>query len=320
VDELLQVEQGMSAACASACSLSSVLVPYARAEETLRELAGIEVDDNRLQRVVLASSARAAPWMGQTAEDLKGEDALPPADGTAYVMVDGGRIRLREEGENPWREPCVGIVLWEDANGEWVRYGSSDPRDKEPVLSWLDSWMRTLRRRGVEVVIIGDGAEWIWQWGLKYDWAVQILDYYHLKENVWKAARALHGEGTVEASDWVDEIMSRLWCGWVDSTVARLRRMKPRGWGREQKSKALETLANYMENNDYLIKYAHHRKAGRRIGSGAVESFCKQLFTMRMKGPGMFWSDKGARAVLHLRTVHLTGHWEDMWVPTRLRA
>jgi len=37
------------------------------------------------------------------------------------------------------------------------------------------------------------------------------------------------------------------------------------------------------------LDYPRYREAGLPIGSGPMESFCKQLGT-RMKGPGMFWS------------------------------
>ena len=313
VEELLGVENGMSAACGSVTGMAAVTVAYAPAEEVLWELAGIRVDDNCIQRMVGVLSRHAEPWMRETAEKLPSKESLPGRGERAYVLMDGGRIRLREEGSNPWREPCTALVVWERSEGKWVRYGSSDPCNKEPVIKWLDKWMELLQRGGMEVVIIADGAEWIWQWALKYPWAIPILDYYHLKENVWKAARVLHGEGTPEAAGWVRCLMDGLWRGQVDATIEMLDETKVTGPTKEQKCQALDRLIAFLDTNDYLIKYAHHRRAGRWTGSGTIESFCKQLFTMRMKGPGMFWTESGARALMTLRTVYLTGHWGELW-------
>lgn len=55
-----------------------------------------------------------------------------------------------------------------------------------------------------------------------------------------------------------------------------------------------------------------------RIGLEAIESFCKHLFSMRMKGLGMLWSKEGARHVMDLRTVYLPRTWDQLWrSPTR---
>lgn len=313
VEEILQVEDGMSAACASAVALGGVTLAYEPAQKQLKEMAGIDVDDNRIHRTVGAVAERAKPWMEGRFEELGEGLELPPEGGTVYALVDGGRIRMREGKENPWREPCTALFMWANDKREWVRFGSSDPVDKEPVLEWLDGWMEIASCLGCEVVIIGDGAEWIWNWAWKYPNAIGILDYYHLKENVWKAARELYGEGTPRAARWVDRIMDRLWRGWVPSTIAMLEQMKPQGKNKKEERKALDILAGYLHNHSSLIKYGEHRNRGRCIGSGAIESLCKQLFTMRMKGPGMFWTESGARAVLSLRTVYLTGHWEELW-------
>ena len=171
-----------------------------------------------------------------------------------------------------------------------------------------------------EIIILGDGAHWIWEWAAKYPKAIPILDYPHLKEHVWDAAKVLHGEGTVAAAVWVDKIVARLWRGWVPSTVEMLHRMKPRGAAAADKRKAVADLVTYLENHEGMIAYSHHRAQGRHIGSGAIESFCKQLFTMRMKGPGMFWSEEGADHLMALRTLYLTGRWGQVFERGALEA
>lgn len=313
LEELLGGENGMSGACASAVTAAAVTVPYEQAEAQLRRLVGIAVDQNRIHRTVATVGPRAEEWTDRDPEAILREVGAPPPGTWVYVVLDGGRIRMRGKGV-PWREPCTGMVLWERADGRWEKFGVSHPTDKDRVTAVLDRWLECLRRRGkVKVAIIADGAEWIWAWAARHPWTVQILDYYHLKEHVWAAAHVLHGEGTAAAARWVEAIMDRLWRGWVGSTVDLLDGKRPRGWDAPAKREALDGLATYLENHRGLIAYAQDRAAGCRIGSGAIESFCKQLFSMRMKGPGMFWGEEGARHLMSLRTVYLTGHWDALW-------
>src|SRR5690606_11176341 len=61
---------------------------------------------------------------------------------------------------------------------------------------WLEA-----QRRGVDqaeqVVVIGDGAHWIWRLADEhFPEAIQILDWYHASAYVWKAAHAIYGEGS----------------------------------------------------------------------------------------------------------------------------
>ncbi|PIU60695.1 MAG: hypothetical protein COS85_23130 [Armatimonadetes bacterium CG07_land_8_20_14_0_80_59_28] len=169
------------------------------------------------------------------------------------------------------------------------------------------------------VIIIADGAEWIWKWAEKYEKAVKILDYYHLKEHLYQAGTALYGEDSLRVRQWVKPLENLLWEGKVAQTVERMQRMKPHGNAQEKsrKQEALKDLATYLKNHEGLIAYSEHRDQGRTIGSGTVESTCKQLFNMRLKGPGMFWSVPGAQAVIHLRCVNLSRRWDQLWGPPR---
>jgi hypothetical protein len=72
-------------------------------------------------------------------------------------------------------------------------------------------------------------------------------------------------------------------------------------------------VINYLDNNRTRMHYDHYLKAGFPIGSGAVESSCKQLVVTRMEGSGMRWSMNGAQAMLKLRSVYLNGDWQRYW-------
>ncbi len=61
------------------------------------------------------------------------------------------------------------------------------------------------------------------------------------------------------------------------------------------------------------MRYPWYREKGYPIGSGPVESACKNLAGSRLKRGGMRWSQEGAQAVLNLRSELLSGRWDEAW-------
>ena len=70
--------------------------------------------------------------------------------------------------------------------------------------------------------------------------------------------------------------------------------------------------ATYFQNNLARMDYAYFRQQGFLIGSGAVESGCKQIGTMRLKRSGARWLEEGARWVAKARAVWLSGQWQEV--------
>lgn len=69
----------------------------------------------------------------------------------------------------------------------------------------------------------------------------------------------------------------------------------------------------YFRKNRKRMRYDEYRERGFRIGSGSMESACKQVVTTRLKGAGMRWSDSGAQAMGHLRALFLSGApWKEV--------
>jgi hypothetical protein len=58
--------------------------------------------------------------------------------------------------------------------------------------------------RAEEKIAGGDGAEWIWnQMRLNFPMVEDaLLDFYHLSENIFKAAWQLYGEGSAAGRRW----------------------------------------------------------------------------------------------------------------------
>ena len=63
-------------------------------------------------------------------------------------------------------------------------------------------------------------------------------------------------------------------------------------------------LTNYLRNNLHRTDYPTYLKNGWEIGSGEIESACKGLIGLRLKGPGMRWHEPGTNEMSHLRALY----------------
>jgi len=58
------------------------------------------------------------------------------------------------------------------------------------------------------------------------------------------------------------------------------------------------------------MRYDQYLARGFPIGTGVVEGACGHLVKDRLDSSGMRWTVAGAQAVMALRAVRLSGHWE----------
>jgi len=84
-------------------------------------------------------------------------------------------------------------------------------------------------------------------------------------------------------------------------------------------AETLQREANYFEQNKERMRYKAFRQQGFFVGSGVVEAGCKTVVG-RLKQSGMFWTVRGANAILALRCCQLSGKFEDYWDGRRARG
>jgi len=173
-------------------------------------------------------------------------------------------------------------------------------------------------RRADQVVVLADGAPWIWKQAERFvGQAIQILDWYHATEHLWACGNALYGEGRGRAGEWVEQMKTMMWEQGGAALLERLKQFhRHRGQGREP----LEELIGYVQSNVRRMDYPRYRADGLHIGSGPVESACKQLVGARLKQVGMRWTVPGAERVLALRCCWLNGQWDALWKSKPLAA
>ena len=118
-------------------------------------------------------------------------------------------------------------------------------------------------------------------------------------------AHAVYGEGPPRARRWAKRRLDDLWAGQVDTVLKAFAAQRQRG-------QAVEAASTYFTNHRQRLRYAEYRARGLQIGSGSVESGCKQGITARLKQAGMRWSLPGARAVAAVRTRLKSARWPEV--------
>jgi len=75
---------------------------------------------------------------------------------------------------------------------------------------------------------------------------------------------------------------------------------------------AVEKEINYFGSNLHRMKYKDGEKRGEPLGSGAIESTCRQ-YQCRFKRPGQFWTRQGDEALMCLETFWRNGRWHVLF-------
>ena len=73
----------------------------------------------------------------------------------------------------------------------------------------------------------------------------------------------------------------------------------------------IRTEADYFERNAARMRYPQFRRQHLFVGSGVIEAGCKTVIGSRLKQSGMFWTVRGANAILALRCCHINNRFED---------
>lgn len=140
---------------------------------------------------------------------------------------------------------------------------------------------------------------------------VVIQDFVHALEYLWKAAYCFHAEGTAEAEAWVLEHALALLKGKVSEVAAGLRRSAIRQALSPETRAPVDKCTDYLLKNKGRFDYATALAKGWPIATGIIEGACRYVVKDRMDLTGARWSLEGAEAVLRLRSLRVSGDFED---------
>lgn len=318
-------------------------VPFATAQELFAQLTGLSLSDHTIHAVagelsqelgVLEVSPTAAEIAQLVAEMAAGKTWRP----IMVLAIDGAFVPTRPErakgpatGHRRARARRAGWQgEWREAKG--FRFYLVDKERIVHLLSWHQvqtneeaaEALRQVKAAGlipedqVRLCVIGDGAKWIWnQVNALFPTAVQILDYYHCSEHVHKVGGLQFGEDAVQAREWVEAMLARLFWGYVDWAIEGLEIMQPRD---DQTTEEIRKLVGFLRNNAGRLHYRRARKGGYPIGSGGIEAANKSISHVRLKRSGAWWYLKQANHMLALRCAIYNGTFERVFEAYKRRA
>jgi hypothetical protein len=303
--------------------------------EQMKLLAGLDVTTKSVERVAESIGEDIAREQQQEIERAVQLD-LPILIGEAvpilYVQMDGTGIpvvKKETEGRKGkldglpahTREVKLGCVFTQtkwDKDGYAIRdpdsttyTGAIENAEQFGKRLYVEAWKRGWSRAEKKVVI-GDGAEWIWNLAKQhFPGAIQIVDLFHARQHLWDLARLLYPNDAKRRNAWIG-LHQKRWLdkGKIAKLVASLHSIPTTDADLARK---IRTEADYFASNAARMNYPHFRKQHLFVGSGVIEAGCKMVIGHRLKQSGMFWTVKGANAILTLRCSHLNGRFEDYW-------
>jgi hypothetical protein len=313
--------------------------PFDQGREQMKVLAGLEVTAKSVERTAEALGAdlgqRQQKDIQQALQLHLPAVASPPVP-MLYVQMDGTGVpvvkqeTVGRQGKIPGqpahtREVKLGCVFTQtawDKKGYPIRdpnsttyTGAIETAEEFGKRLFLEAWTRGWSRALLRVVM-GDGAEWIWNLAaLHFPGAILIVDLYHARQHLWEVVRSLYPQDEGKWKVWMKVHQKRLLDkGKIEKLVAALRSLASRN---PQVAEKLRTEADYFERNAERMRYPKFRRQHLFVGSGVIEAGCKTVVASRLKRSGMFWTVRGANAILALRCSYLNGGFEDYWESRR---
>ena len=305
---------------------------FVEGHEDLEKLAGIKVPTKSVERVAEALGAQIEEISRRERAQAMADKVVPlKTVPKLYVSYDGTGVpvvrREREgrkgkggSGEAHTRESKLGCVFTQttvDEKGYAVRDEASTSYvgaiEAAPEFGWriYAEALRRGLRRAAQVIIIGDGAPWIWNIADEhFPGAVQIVDLYHAREHLANLSNVVYGAETEKSKQWSAARTSELDLGAVEVLLSKMRRLRPQAPVAQE---ALRKEINYFQVNKERMRYATFRAQGLFVGSGVIEAGCRTIVGQRLKESGMYWSVRGANAIIALRCAELSGRLEDFW-------
>lgn len=163
-----------------------------------------------------------------------------------------------------------------------------------------------------EVVVIGDGAAWIWNLADEhFPNATEIIDYMHAKTHLYDLAKQAFGEEDRETVEtWVSTIETSLYAGETSEVIAGIEDL---GKQYPQMLETIKTQVGYFKKHAHRMQYETFNAKGYQIGSGVIESACKHVVAERCKQAGMRWTETGINAILFWRGLLKNKSLDTYW-------
>jgi hypothetical protein len=249
------------------CLRLSANESYQNVELEIEALTGVKVGHSTQQKLV-------------SAQDLQ----LPQAkQAISEVSVDGGKVRLRGK-------PKAGCH-WRDYKAvrlQGTYYGAFFD-ENQSLIDYVNS-----QHLVNPLVCLGDGHDGVWnlvrEFGSDQSSRCEILDWFHLVENLYKVGGSLKRLKAAKAL---------LLQGLVSKAEALFTHCQ---------GKRFKNFIAYLDRHQTrIVNYSYYQAEQLcSIGSGAVESAIKQIGA-RIKISGAQWHIDSVKHILSVRCAYLNG-------------
>lgn len=333
----------MTPAAAEVLTLQGTLVSFEDAAvKILPKSSGLNVSASMVERITERSGHNLAE------RERRGETFGPAKDWNwhrdraghrcAYVSLDATGVSQQAEdaSRKPGRLAWVGEIFNPTVPKASPRERIWDARYHSGLMS-LPEMGRRLRKTALSVgieqadVVIGltDGGSGLEDCLLDHVFSGLgaqiefILDFYHVSEHVHDFAQQLHSGDEDSINQQAQEWCHRLKQEGGRALLGQLEQMDMT----DRPPSVVEShrqLCGYLRNNLHRTDYPRYVSQGWQIGSGTIESACKNVVNHRLNGTGMRWSEHGTTELCHLRALFKSqpGVWDDYWSrsPTKTAA
>jgi hypothetical protein len=240
--------------------------------------------------------------------------------GVLYIQADGAALntRTKDKEGSTWRENKLGMVFSSDQikrrvnkkgetvskieKKEYTSYVGSAQEFKKHLFACA---VRNGYGRYKETVLLGDGAIWIRTIAEElFPDAIQILDLFHLCENIYHYAKAIFKNDETKYKPFAEELIEKFKNGEKNAALKIIKSLKNR-----KLPKGTVNLCTYVANNINKVDYKEYKEKGYYVGSGAIESGNKVVLQKRLKLAGMRWNDLSAQYLLSLRAKFESNLW-----------
>ncbi len=293
-------------------AIAGVDIAFERARRKVKEFLMVEVSDNTIRKQTQLMGQKQAHLEAQWMQESQDEAWLQSRERTIesvperlYGSIDGAQAPIGEE----WRElKCLSwyrvaaVYGQEQHKAQEISYHCEiAPAQDFGRLLWATG-VKRLADKAKELIFVCDGAVWIWKLVSHYfPHAIQIVDWYHACEYLTPIADAVFSQDA-ERQEWLQKVNDWLWHGRTQKVIQACQRYRHHALAAD----AAQRAVTYYTNNQHRMDYAEYRKKGYWIGSGTVESACKQIATARLKIAGARWTISGAIATAKARAAWLS--------------
>jgi hypothetical protein len=326
----LSAHQQMSPALEEKLAFTATLAGSYEATGLVAAKWGCQVDDSVIHALVQRVGSKAEAQSQERLQHLPQEsEPQRRASELALLMLDGWFARFRGPGWGKkktsqerveWHEIKNGVFYLHEQAGR-TEAGRGVIADKTVVRCQGDSvelgqrlhWeaVRGGLGRAKETLVLGDGVAWIWNLKAKrWPEAGELLDFWHGGQHLWGLGRACNAMDEAKTKPWVEKRLHRLRHGQEQKVLKEISTLKA---SRSQAGKLVQKEKNYFAGQAQRMNYKEIADRGWPIGSGPVESSCRQD-QCRFKRPGQSWTRRGFGNLSALDQARRNNHWDELWL------